>query len=41
MAVPGVTPHRCGREVVFVSDHRLVVVKGGVEFSEMMVVPKT
>ncbi|KAM0258711.1 hypothetical protein ACHAQJ_003720 [Trichoderma viride] len=40
IAVPGVTPHTYSREVVFVSDHRLVVVKGGFEFSEKMSVPK-
>lgn len=40
-AVPGVTPHTYSQEVVFVSDHRVVIVKGGFEFSERVVVPKT
>lgn len=34
--VPAVTSGGCSREVVFVSGHRLVVVKGGFEFSENM-----
>jgi WD40 repeat protein len=40
VVVPGVAPNSYSREVVFVSDHRLVVVKGGFEFSEKMVVLK-
>ncbi|KAL7791473.1 hypothetical protein V8C37DRAFT_402997 [Trichoderma ceciliae] len=40
VAAPAVNPHSHSREVVFVSDHRLVVIKGGFEFSERMIVPK-
>ncbi|KAL7945337.1 hypothetical protein V8C42DRAFT_54964 [Trichoderma barbatum] len=40
-AVPGVTPHTYSQVVVFVSGHRVVIVKGGFEFSEKLAVPKT
>ncbi|KKP01908.1 hypothetical protein THAR02_05984 [Trichoderma harzianum] len=40
-AVSGVAPHTYSQEVVFASDHRVVIVKGGFEFSERMTVTKT
>ncbi|KAL7934080.1 hypothetical protein V8C35DRAFT_303155 [Trichoderma chlorosporum] len=37
-AIPGVTPHSYSQEAVFVSDHRVMIVKGGFEFSERMTI---
>lgn len=40
-AVSGVTPHTYSQEVIFASDHRVVIIKGGLEFSERITASKT
>ncbi|KAL6834900.1 hypothetical protein V8C40DRAFT_233072 [Trichoderma camerunense] len=39
-AVSGLTSHTYSQEVIFASDHRVVVAKGGFEFSERMIATK-